>query len=405
MVLKEGAKSSGPSPRGSRIRGTLVVVEVAVAIVLLVGAGLLMKSFVRLMSVERGFDEKHVLTMNVALPPTLYPEPSDVRELMRELVADLGRVRDVELAAAGSTIPLGGTDAEVDFLIEGRSPPGPGSASPVAWYRVVTPDYLEALRIPLLGGRGITPKDHADAPPVAVINETLARKHWPAQEPVGQYIVLDERPVEIVGIAGDIRNWGLEQGTRPALYLAHQQFSARTMNLVLRTRGEPTEIAGDVRREIARLDPALAPSRMASLESVVASSVGQRRLTTLLLGIFSAAALGLAAIGLYGVLSYTVTRRKHEIGVRVALGASAATVRARVVGHGLTLATLGTLLGLLASFAISRLVASLLYGVTTTDPMIFASVPLLLSLVAMLASYIPARQATRVDPVVALRAE
>jgi putative ABC transport system permease protein len=177
------------------------------------------------------------------------------------------------------------------------------------------------------------------------------------------------------------------------------------MNLVLRTRGEATEVAAEVRREIARLDPALAPSRMASLESIIAASVGQRRLTTLLLGIFSAAALCLAAIGLYGVLSYTVTRRKHEIGVRVALGASAATVRARVVGHGLALATLGTVLGLLASFAISRLVASLLFGVTPNDPMIFASVPLLLSMVAMLASYFPARQATRVDPVVALRAE
>jgi predicted permease len=373
--------------RSGRTRASVVVGEVAVAMVLLVGAGLLTKSFVRLIHVDRGFDDRNVLTMSLSLPLAHYPDPEDVR------------------AAYGSAIPMGGTDADIDFVIPGRPKPYPGDPRQVAWYRIISPGYFQALGIPLHLGREFTYYDGEGAPLVGIVNELLARRYWGGSDPIGQSLLLGDREVKIVGVAGDVRNWGLEQEARPAIYLPHAQFPARTMSLVIRTRTDPNLLTPEIRRDLHDLDAGLAPGRVATLESIVTNSVGPHRLTTLLLSIFSAAALSLAAIGLYGVLSYTVTRRRHEIGVRIALGASAARVRARVVGQAFVLTATGAASGLMVSWALSRFVSSLLYGVTPRDPLVFASVPLLLSIVALLASYIPARQATQVNPATVLRAE
>jgi putative ABC transport system permease protein len=391
--------------RSGRTRASVVVGEVAVAIVLLVGAGLLTKSFVRLIHVDRGFDDRNVLTMSLSLPMAHYPDPEDVRAAYGKILDVTARHGKVKVAAIGSAIPMGGTDADIDFVIPGRPKPHPGDPRQVAWYRIISPGYLQALGIPLHLGREFTYYDGEGAPLVGIVNELLARRYWGGSDPIGQSLLLGDREVKIVGVAGDVRNWGLEQEARPAIYLPHAQFPARTMSLVIRTRTDPNLLTPEIRRDLHDLDAGLAPGRVATLESIVTNSVGPHRLTTLLLSIFSAAALSLAAIGLYGVLSYTVTRRRHEIGVRIALGASAARVRARVVGQAFVLTATGAAIGLIVSWALSRFVSSLLYGVTPRDPLVFASVPLLLSIVALLASYIPARQATRVNPATVLRAE
>jgi putative ABC transport system permease protein len=407
-TLKESSRGSSGSARGLRLRSALVVAEVGLALMLLVGAGLMVRSFLRLQAVNPGFDASNVLTMRVLLPSTKYPD--DVRRIafFRQAVAGLRTLPGVRSASAVSALPFADLGAATDFSVEGRPTPAVGD-EPVTDVRVVDEEYFRTLGIPLIAGRTFTAQEAMEDRNVAVVNEAMVRRYFAGENPLGKRIVVnmkdDPSPTEIIGVVGDVRYAKLEGELRPMVYWTPAQLTYSSMTLILRAAGDPESLAASARREILALDKDQPVSDIRTMESWLAESVARTRFGTLLLGAFAGLALTLAAAGIYGVMSYSVAQRQSEIGVRMALGAQARDVLRLVIRQGLALVLVGVALGLLGALALTRVISSLLYGVSATDPLTFAAIALLLLGVSWVACYIPARRAARVDPLTALRYE
>jgi predicted permease len=408
--LREGGRGALSGRGSARMRNTLVVAEMALAVMLLAGAGLLIRSFVRLQSVDPGFRTEGALSFTLSLPEAAYrgePARAAFYDRLQERLAALPGVRE---AAAVSELPMGGSARLLTFEVEGAEPVQPGR-EPVSQILRATPGYFRAMGIPVERGRAIAPEDRAGAPRVMLMNREAARRFFPGQDPVGRRIRLalgdDTTTVswEVVGVVGDVRQFGVGEDPEPAMFFPQAQAPEGSMGVVLRTAVAPLSVAGAVRREVKALDPDLPVNDLQPLEQLTAESVSQPRFYMLLLSIFAGVALALAAIGIFGVISYGVAQRTREIGVRVALGADPASVLHIVVGGALGLAGLGVGIGVLGALAGTRVLSGLLFGVTATDPATYAGVAALLMGVAALASWLPARAATRVDPAIALRAE
>ena len=409
--LKEGSRGSTEGGRRSLTRNLLVVTEIALSLVLLVGAGLLIKSFVRLLENDPGYDTARVLTMGVSLSRTKYPQPEQQTEFFRQALERTKALPGVEAIAATNLLPLSGNDRQATFTIEGRPPPVPGQ-EPDARDQTVTPDYFRVMNIPLRQGRDFSVRDDAKSAPVIIINDTFARRYFPGENAIGKRIALDGETEEnlpareIVAVVGDVRHEGLGATSYPGYYMPHLQRPARTMTLIARSISpDPSSLSAPIRNALRELDKNQLVGTPRTMNTLVARSVAPRRFQMTLLGIFAFVALVLASVGIYGVMSYTVTQRTHEIGIRLALGAQKTDVLRLIVGRGMRLALVGVVAGLAGAFVLTRVIASLLYGVSATDLSVFAGVTLLLTIVAALACYIPARRASKVDPMIALRYE
>jgi putative ABC transport system permease protein len=403
-TLKESGRGSNEGRKSRSSRAALVVVEVAVAVVLVTSAGLLLKSFGNLMHVEPGFKPSNVTTFLMTLPKSRYPQQQ--AEFYRRLVESVQSLPGVQSAGVSSFLPLAGAIRYVYFCPEGTVCQGIGK-DPVIAIRQISPEYLQTMRIPLLRGRTFNQQDIAGVKPVVMINQTVAQKYFAGQDPIGKHLAnsRDKIQIEIVGVVGDVKFTGLNTPYIPEMYMPQAQNPAATMTLVVRSASNAQPLIASVRRKIAEIDPDLPFSNIASMDEVVSASVAQPRLTTQFTGFFAALALLLTAVGIYGVLAYSVTQRIHEMGIRMALGASRGEILKMVVGQGMKLVLSGLALGLVVSLGVTRLLASLLFGTSARDPLTFAAVTLLLIVVALLAAYIPARRAAMVDPIVALRYE
>jgi putative ABC transport system permease protein len=403
--LREGGRSG--TSREGLARSAFVVIQVALALVLLAGAGLLIRSFTRLMDVDPGFRAEQAMTAKVTVSGDKYKDNARVRQFFNELFDGLQRGPGVQAAGGVSFLPMNGMAAATGFSIVGREPPPRGQGH-VCEVRVVAGDYFGAMSIPLLAGRAFEPREQsADKINVVVVNEALARQHFP-NGAIGQRIVVswnDEAPDEIVGVVGDVRTSDMETEARPTIYWPQGRFSYPWSTVVVRTRGNPSSAATLIRQEVRRLDPNVPVADVQLLETVVAKSVAQRRLTMVLLAVFAGVALTLAIVGIYGVMSYIVAQRTREIGVRMALGAQRSQILRLVVGRALLLALAGVALGTAAAWVATRYMDALLFQTNAGDPVTLASVAALLIAAALAASYVPGLSATRVDPLLALRAE
>lgn len=406
-ALKEGGRGSTSGLRRNRLRNALVVAEVALALVLLISAGLLMKSFVRLQNVDPGFNPKNVLTVELALPQLKYPRGKPVIDFYAEVERRVARIPGVQHVSLTSILPLSGSNSDSSFHIEGR-PEAQTKVFPDEEIRVVTPDYFRVLETPLIKGRFFTEADNADAPGVIIINQAMAKKYWPGEDVIGKRINFDDRDPQktqwltVVGIVGDIRHRSLDSEAKPEYYLPHPQLPYRGMILAVRSLQDPRALVSSIRRELQAFDPEQPLANIKTLEQITAESIAPRRLSVVLLGVFAAVALVLASVGIYGVMSFLVVQRTHEIGVRMALGAQRKDVLILVVGRAAKLVLTGTVVGLSLAFFSSRALGAMLYDVGSFDPSTFLGVTIALALVALLASYIPAVRATRADPMIAL---
>jgi putative ABC transport system permease protein len=409
--LKEGSRGGGASsPRRQRVRSALVVSEVALALVLLVGAGLLIKSFARLQNVNPGFDYKNVLTATMFLPDARYTEEAKRARFYEQVIERVKTLPGVESVGGTSQLPLGGSE-EIDGLtIEGRPRAENADTIMTAAFRVVSPDYFKTLRIPLLRGRYFSDEDAADSQGVMIVDETFARRYFPGEDPVGKRV--DEQGsltpkgyMTVVGVVASVRHTSLDAEPKPTMYVSSRQSPWHTMVIAVRGKVAPTALAAALRREVAAVDADQPLADVRTFEEVFARAVAPQRFNSTLLALFAALAMILAAVGIYGVIAYTVSQRAHEMGVRIALGARTADILRLVVGQAMAMTLVGVCLGLAASLALTRTMSGLLFEVSASDPTVFASVALLLSAVALAASVVPARRATKVDPVVALRCE
>jgi predicted permease len=407
--LKDAARGVTGSLRQNRLRALLIVSEVSLAVVLMIGAALLTKSFVRLLDVNPGFDPSHTLTMEVTLPtapPSKYADEQQQVAFFKQLLEQLNQTPGVSSAGAVLSLPLTGAEESTNLFIE-RKPKPPADQRAESDYTIVTPGYFKALGIPLLKGRAFTDHDHKDAPGVIVINEALAHRYWPNEEPVGKRLTVgfEEKPREIIGVVGSVKQRALTAEARSAMYLPQLQRPTGGMTIVIRAAGDPLALAAIARSKVRALDPAIPVMNVKTMDEVFSASVEQQRLSMLLVALFGGLAVVLAAIGIYGVMGYTVTQRQHEIAVRMALGARTSQVLKLVLKDGLIVASIGLGIGLIGAFALTRLIRSLLFEVKPTDAQTFVIVSVGLIAIALLACLIPARRATKVDPLVALRCE
>jgi predicted permease len=392
----------------TRLRSGLAVGQIAVAIILLIGAGLMAKSLWALMRVAPGFRSENILTARLSLPRSRYPDDRKIAALEGEVLESLRGRPGVQSAGFATYVPLSGLDNEWSFLIEGR-PPLPVGTHNVAEYRPVSAGYFETIGIPLLRGRMFTQADTAEAPWVVVINDSMAREYWPSENPIGQRLQIPGWPRSrtVIGVVGDVLHEGLDHAAKAEMYLPVDQALniENEPSIVVRAEIPAGAAAGELRATVSAIDPAIAVDRIETMQQLVSGSVAQPRFRTMILAAFSLLALVMASIGIYGVMSYLVIQRTREFGIRLSLGATRNDVLRLVLGRAATLIGAGTCLGLVGSGLLVRLITKLLFGTAPLDPITFAAVPVLLAAVALVASYIPARRATRIDPVVALRRE
>ncbi len=408
-ALKEGGRGTAGSRRSRRARSAFVVAQVALALMLLVGAGLLARSFQRLVSVDPGFDPSNLLTARVQLPARKYKEDPQVVNFFRQATQQIAALPGVRSVSVGNYLPFyTGMGARTDFWIEGQPTPPPGQEYSTD-VRVVDENYFRTLGIPVLQGRSFTAQEAVEDHHTIIISKALADKYFPGENPIGKRIaveMMDKPPFnEIVGVVGDVRYDKLDKETFPMVYWTQPQLTYNDMTFVVRTEGDPTALGDSLRRAVQAVDPQQPVADVRTMESWIGESVSRARFGTTLLTVFACLALLLAAVGIYGVMAYTVTQRQHEIGIRMALGARAGDVLKMIVRQGMTLALVGVGVGLVGGLALTRVISSLLFGVSATDPLTFAGVSLLLIAVALLACLVPARRATRVDPMLALRYE
>jgi predicted permease len=414
-TLKEGGRGVVPGHHGAQ--GVFIVSEIALALILLAGAGLMLRTLHRLAEVQLGFDPRNVITLSVAFPPAGKPNADAIREKHRQLMERISALPGVDGASVlFGSLPMNG-DSELPFYLEGQ--PKPASDNDMEWALMygVGPQYFKAMRIPLLRGRLITPLDTHAMPQIIVVDEEFAQKNFPGQDPLGKRVnMLILGQVQIVGVVGHVRHWGLDGDDtakiRSQFYVPFAQFpdevmglAANDTNLIVRTKQPSASLVNAIRQEVTAMDHQHAIYGVQALDEIVSDSQGQRRFSMMLLSFFAGIALLLASIGIYGVVSYLVNQRVHEVGVRMALGAQPRDILRIVLGRGAAMALVGIAIGLVASFALTRLISKLLFGISATDPMTFAGVALLLLVVTLAACYVPAQRATRIDPMVALRYE
>lgn len=408
-TLKEGGKSSLGSGH-HRIRSVLVVTEVTLALMLLIGAGLVIRSFLRLQYVDTGFNVKNALAMQLSLPQTKYREPQVQVAFFQNLLQKVAALPNVEAVSADSNPPLGTRRNSISFFIEGQPPTTPDQMLRAEGHEI-TPNYFRAMGIPFLAGRDFTDNDSIDAPPVVIVNQALVKRFFPNENPIGKRISRslpgqqNQLWFSIVGVAGDVRHAGLAAENGPQIYSSYYEDPVLTMSLVIRSRGNPTAVALSVRSEIQKADSEIPVFNIKSMEQMASESIAPNRIMMLLLGFFAIIALILAAAGIYGIMAYSVTQRTFEVGIRMALGAQRRDIITMIVKQGMVLTLIGLGIGFLGALAATRVLSSVLFEVSATDLVTFATALLVLTVVALVSCLIPARRATKVDPVIALRYE
>jgi putative ABC transport system permease protein len=409
--LKDGGRTTGAGAGQHRWRSILAVAEISLALILLVGAGLMMKSLYRLLSVDPGFRPDRVLTMEMNLRTSQYGKDPSMLNFWQQVLDRVRTLPGIETAALGTAIPLTDSHSRADVTIEGMALPKPGSF-PHPDTHIVSPSYAATLGISILQGREFVDMDRENAPRVAMINARMAREYFPRESPVGKRIMFGHpsatsapKWMTIVGVVGDTRLYGLANPSRLEIYIPFRQNAEDHMNLVVKSAIDPAALASSIRAVVAEIDKDQPIFGISTMNQVVLNSVSTRRITLILLGLFSTLALVLAAIGIYGVISYSVAQRTHEIGIRMALGAQNKDVLRMVLTQGVKIAGSGVAIGMAASFGLTRLMTKLLFSVSAADPLTFAAVATGLALVAMLACYVPGRRTLRVDPMIALRYE
>lgn len=406
-ALKAGGRSDAGKGGHKRLRSGLVVSEVALSLVLLIGAGLMVRSFIELLRADLGIKPENVVAMQISLPPDSYEDKNKRLDFYQQLLSRVETLPGVMKSGAINIVPFSSSNNSNTFQIIGQ-PPFRKGAEPYVEIRITTPDYFDAIGTTLRRGRLFTAQDDVKAGRVILVNETFAKKYLPGQDPIGQRLNLggdDKQTQEIIGVVADVKNDDLEEIVDPTSYLPYSQNANRTMNLVIRGTHDPTQLVSAVRSEVSALDAALPVSNVKTVSQMIDERISPKRLMTYILAVFALNALLLASVGIYGVMSYAVAQRTHEIGIRMALGARAADVLRLVLRNGMSLALIGVAIGLAGAFALTRLLSTLLFQVTPTDTVTFAGVATALIVVALLACYIPARRATKVNPLVALRDE
>jgi len=421
-TLKEASGRSGTGGRHNRVRGLLVVGEIGLAVVLLAGAALMIRTFAGLRSAKPGIDSSQVLTLRTAISGSRYSSTAQVASMVEQATDRIQALPGVQMAASAVSLPMDQVGIDMPFSIAGRTPKMSDQWEGDEYWRFVSVGYFEALRIPLLRGRYFTRTDTGKSDHVVIVNEAFARKYWPQSDPIGQRMLIgkglgadfDEPERQVVGVVGSVTEAGLAQGMVPVMYVPQSQItdgltrlgaSLLPLSWAVRTSGDPLSLAPAIGHELESLDPQLAPSHVATMDQVIAESNTRQNFNTLLLTVFAAIALLLAAVGIYGLMSYAVEQRTQEIGIRMALGANQGKIMQLVLGQGVRLAVMGTVAGLAAAYGLTRLLGKFLYGVKAGDPLAFSIVAAILIAVTLLAAFIPTRRAMRVDPMVALRQE